>query len=142
MKLSLILTQRPALLQQVRLANLAFAYAKLSETAARIARARLRGSINLRRIAPDDAESGWTPLTALEGNQSVIEEHFTDEDLVDIADAIAFITGVSQLDLTFRIEELAENFVAPLRRELEQAGITFDHAAQAIEEPNRGHPTG
>lgn len=141
MKLSLILAQRPALLQQVRLANLAFAYAKLSEIAARIARARLRGSINLKQTGAD-AEFGGPPLTALEGNQSVIEEHFTDEELIDFADAIAFITGVSRLDLTFRIEETADNFVAPLRRELEQSGIVVDQAAQPIEEPHRGASAG
>ena len=141
MKLSLILAQRQALFQQVRRANLAFAYAKLSDIAARIARARLRGSINLQQPGTD-ADAGWMPLTALEGNQSVFEEHFTDEELTDFADAIAFITGVGRLDLTFRIEETAEIFVAPLRHELEQAGVTFDHAAQTIEEPNRGNPTG
>ncbi len=141
MKLSLILAQRPALLQQVRLNNLAFAYAKLSETAVRIARARLRGAINLKQ-APRDTELGWTPLTALEGTQSVIEEHFTDEDLTDCADAIAFLTGESHLDLTFRIEEMADRFVAPLRHQLEQAGVTFDHPAQTVAEPNRGNPAG
>jgi hypothetical protein len=136
MKLSHLLTQRPALLHEVRLANLAFAYAKLSEIAARIVRARLRGSINLKQPGAD-AECDGLPLTALEGNQSVIEEHFTDEEVADFADAVAFITGVSRLDLTFRIEETEENFVAPLRHQLEQAGITLDHAAQSIEEPHR-----
>ncbi len=140
MKLSILLAQRQTLLAEARLANLAFAYAKLSEVATRISRARLRGSIHLRQASPD-LEPGWTPLTALEGNQSVFEEHFTDEDLTDFADAIAFITGVSRLDLTFRIEETAENFVAPLRHELEQAGVTFDQAAQTMEETNRGHPS-
>jgi hypothetical protein len=141
MKLSLILAQRSALLHQVRLANLAFAYAKLNEIAARIARARLRGSINLKQ-AGADAEFGGTPLTALEGNQSVFEEHFTDEELTDFADAIAFITGLDRLDLTFRIEETADNFLTPLRQELEQAGVAFDQAAQTIEEPNRGNAAG
>lgn len=120
MKLSLILAQRPALLQQLRLANLAFAHAKLSDIAARIARAQLHGLINLRQATPD-TESGWTPLTALEGHQSVIEEHFTDEDLTDLADTIAFVTGEATLDLRFHIEELAERFVTPLRHQLEQA---------------------
>lgn len=141
MNLSLILAQRSALLQQVRLANLAFAYAKLSEIAARIARARLRGSINLKQVGAD-TEFGGLPLTALEGSQSVFEEHFTDEELTDFADAIAFITGVSRLDLTFRIEETTDNFVAPLRRELEQAGIVVDQAAQAIEAPHRRASSG
>ena len=137
MKLSLILAQRQALLQQVRLANLGFAYAKLNEITARIARAQLRGSVNLKQASPD-SDLGWTPLATLEGNQSVIEEHFTDEDLSDLADAVAFVTGETRLDLTFRIEELAERLVAPLRHQLEQAGITFDHVAEAIGEPHRG----
>ena len=141
MKLSLILAQRQALLQQTRIANLAFAYAKLSEIAARITRAQLHGLINLRQAAPD-TEPGWTPLTALEGHQSVIEEHFTDEDLTDCADAIAFLTGENCLDLNFRIEELPEKFVAPLRHQLEQAGILFDDTAQSIAEPHRGNSAG
>lgn len=137
MKLSLLLAQREALLLQARLANLAFAYAKLSETAVRISRAGLRGSVTLRQPTPK-AEASWVPLLALEGNQSVIEEHFTDEDLTDLADAVAFIRGESPLDVTFRIEELAERFVAPLRHLLEQAGVTFDHTAPSIAEPHRG----
>jgi len=97
--------------------------------------------VTLRQATPD-AELGWTPLLALEGNQSVIEEHFTDEDLTDFADAVAFVTGETRLDFTFRIEELAERFVAPLRHQLEQAGITFDLAIDAVEEPNRGNAAG
>lgn len=138
MKLSILLSQRQALLHEVRLANLAFAYAKLSEIAGRLARAQLCGTVTLRQPTPD-AESGWTPLLALEGNQSVIEEHFTDEDLTDFADAIAFITDATSLDVTFRIEELAERYLVPLRHQLEQAGITFDQAAPSIAEPQRGN---
>ena len=137
MKLSILLAQRPALLVEARLANLAFAYAKLSDFAVRINRARIRGSVCLQQPTPE-AGPGWTPLTALETNQSIIEEHFTDEDLIDLADAVAFITGESSLDLTFPIEHLAERFVAPLRHQLEQAGVTFDHIAPSIAEPHRG----
>ena len=139
MKLSILLAQRPALLGEARLANLAFAYAKLSEIAVRISRARIRGTIRLRQATPD-AEATWIPLTALEGNQSVIEEHFADDDLMIFADAIAYITGETQLDVTFRIEEFAEKFIVPLRHQLEQAGVTFDDAIQPVAEPNRGHP--
>jgi hypothetical protein len=141
MKLSLLLAQRPARLAEARLANLAFAYAKLSEISVRIGRARLHGTIRLRQATPE-ADSIWIPLTALEGNQSVIEEHFADEDLMIFADAIAFITGETQLDVTFRLEELTEKFIAPLRLQLEQAGVTFDDATQPVTEPNRGHPAG
>jgi len=136
MKFSILLAQRQALLEQARLANLAFAYETLSEFAGRIARAQLRGHIALKQAAPD-AERCWASLTALEGNQSVIEEHFTDEDLMDFADALAFTTGESNLDLTFRIEQLPENFLAPLRRQLVQAGISLDRDSRPVEEPHR-----
>ena len=136
MKLSILLAQRSALLHEARLANFAFAYAKLSEIAVRISRAQLRGSVQLQQATPD-AEPGWTPLTALEGNQSVIEEHFTDEELTDFADAIAFLRGESNLDLTFRLEEMAEKFLAPLRHQLEQAGVTVDRDAHPVAASHR-----
>jgi hypothetical protein len=138
MKLSLLLAQRDALLRHARVANLAFAYAKLSDFAARITRARLHGAVQLRQPMPD-AGPGWLPLVALEGNPSVFEEHFTEEDLTDFADALAFVAGESPLDVTFRIEELADRFVTPLRRQLEQAGVDLDHAVSAAGEPHRGH---
>jgi hypothetical protein len=137
MKLSLLLTLRPALLRQARLSNLAFAYWKLSDFAGRIARARLQGEINLKQATPDTGRY-WASLTALEGNQSVIEEHFSDEDLMDFADAIALTTGESNLDLTFRIEQLSEKFLAPLRLKLEQGGIVIEPDSHPVEEPNRG----
>ena len=124
-KLSTLLTQRQALLRQARLANLAFAFAKLSEFGRRIARARLIGSVTLRHAAPH-ADRYWASLTALDGNQSVIEEHFADEDLMDLADVLAFITGSDALDITFRLEEIEEIFLVPLRVELEREGIVID----------------
>jgi hypothetical protein len=137
MKLSLLLTLRPALLRQAHLAGLAFAYWKLREFATRIARAQLRGDVHLQQA---EAEAGryWASLTALAGSQSVIEEHFTDEDLMDLADLIAFVTGETQLDLTFRIEQLAERFVTPLRLQLEQAGVIIDEEFQSVGVPSRG----
>ena len=45
MNISLLLAQRQALLAQVRLANFAFAYARLGDFAVRIARAGLRGTV-------------------------------------------------------------------------------------------------
>ena len=140
MKLSLLLAQRQALHRQVRLADLAFAYHKLSEFAARIARARLRGEITLKQAAPE-AECFCASLTALSGSQSVIEEHFTDEDIMDLADLVAFAIDQRQLDLSFPIEQLAERFVVPLHRELEDGGISIDPDTQPVEEPNRGSPS-
>jgi hypothetical protein len=125
MKLSILLSQRQALLRQARLANLAFAYAKLGDFAGRIARARLTGEVSLRHAAPE-AECYWATLTARAGRQSVIEEHFTDEDIMDLADVLAFTTGKNDPELTFRLEELPEKFLAPLRDELEQGGVQLE----------------
>ena len=126
-KLSTLLTQRAALLQQARLANLAFSYHTLSEFAERIARAQLRGIVSLKHLAPDDGRY-WPSLTALEGSQSVIEEHFTDEDIMELADVIGFTMGQDALDLTFRLEEFGETFGVPLRAELEREGVAIDGA--------------
>jgi nucleotide-binding universal stress UspA family protein len=124
-KLSTLLAHRQALLRQARLANLAFAYHTLGAFAERIGRARLTGRVTLRHAAPD-AERYWASLTALDGSQSVIEEHFSDEDLMDLADVVAFATANDALDITFRLEELGDHFLAPLRAELERAGVSID----------------
>jgi len=141
MKLSILLSHRRALLHQARLAAYAFAYWKLGEFAARVARARLRGEVNLTRAAPD-AEQCGTSLLALEGSQSVIDEHFTDEDIMDFADAAAVTAGDGRLDLTFRLEELEKGFLAPLRRKLEESGVAIDQdfpeAPGQPEAPSRG----
>jgi len=139
MKLSILLNQRPALLRQARLANVAFAGAKLADFADRIARARLAGEVRLQPAAPD-AGQFWPALTALNGRQSVIEEHFDDEDLMDLADVLAFVTGEAGSEFTFRLEELAEKFLGPLRHELEQAGVEFDRPLPHLGQPRPADP--
>lgn len=141
MKLSSLLAQRRALQQQAHLANLGFAYQRLAVLAARIARARLRGGIRLQQAAPATGRY-WASLTALEGRQSVIEEYFADEDLMDFADAIAYATGESEIDLVFRLEELPERFLAPLRARLEQAGVAVEAAESPLEESSSEGSTG
>lgn len=124
---STLLTQRAALLRQVRLANLAFAYQTLEKFAGRIARARLTGAVTL--ASPDPGEQRyWASLTALEGSQSVIEEHFADEDVLELSDLMGFLGGRDTLEVTFRLEELAERFLAPLRDELAREGVVLDDA--------------
>ena len=139
MKLSQLLQQREALLRQSRLSNLAFAYWHLGRLVARITGAGLRGNVRLQPADPD-AERYWPVLTALEGSQSVIEEHFTDEELTDLADAIAYTTGASDLDVTFRIEQLADKFLAPVRRQLEQSGVVLDDALPLLEQTRGDGP--
>jgi hypothetical protein len=133
MKLSRLLARRQTLLRQARLANLAFAHEALTGVARRIARARLRGEVRLQQ-AGADAERYWATLTALEGNQSVLDEHFLEDDVADLADLIAFATDESERDFTFRLEELASRFLAPLRAELVQAGVVIDDDESPLEE--------
>jgi len=132
MKLSILLSQRRALLRQARLAAYAFAYWKLDECTRRIARAGIRGGVRLTRGAPDAPEC-FPTLTAIDGSQSVLEEHFTDEDIIDLADSVALATGEGELDATFRIETLSEAFLPPLRLELERGGVDIDRAVQPVE---------
>jgi hypothetical protein len=132
MKLSSLLAKRQALLRHALLANLAFAHDRLSDFARRVARARLEGEVRLQQAAPG-AERFWASLTALHGRQSVIEEHFSDDDLMDLADVIAYATGENEIDLTFRIEELADRFLAPLHGQLAKAGVTIDHVARPVD---------
>ncbi len=127
MKLSALLNQRRVLLQQAQLANLAFAYDRLTDFVGRVERGGLSGEVRLQHPALE-GERYWSSLTALEGNQSVIEEHFTDEDITDLADIVAFSSGKFELDITFPLEELAGRFLQPLRLHLKRAGVEFDEA--------------
>lgn len=130
MKLSHLLAKRPDLLREVRLANLGFAYQALCLFAGRVARANLRGRVRLVPIDPH-AERFFPGLTALESNQSLIEEHFSDEDLILLADVVGFATGHPGFEFTFRIDDLSE-FIEPLRAELLRAGISLDAPTGAL----------
>ena len=125
MNLSKLLATRQTLLRQTQLANFAFAYATLERFAARIANANLRGPVRLRPADPDD-ESYWASQTAVAGSQAVIEEHFSDQDLLDFADAMTFAIDKDFDELEFELEDLSENYVAPLRKILEDAGVSLD----------------
>ena len=127
-KLSTLLRQRADLLRQARLANLASAYQTLDDLAPRIARARLAGRVTVTHAAPEE-ERYWPALTALDTSQSVIEEHFTDEDVCELASVLAFTTGEDELELTFPLEDFAELFLAPVRDELEREGVQLDGSA-------------
>ncbi|HEY4247412.1 MAG TPA: hypothetical protein VGM64_11180 [Lacunisphaera sp.] len=141
MKLSALLNQRRVLLQQAQLANLAFAYDRLSGFAARIERGGLSGEVRLQHPALE-GDRYWSSLTALEGNQSVIEEHFTDEDITDLADIVAFSSGKFELDITFRMEELGGRFLHPLRLHLKRAGVDFDEAQPLHDDASSGGQSG
>jgi len=137
MKISKLIATHHAIIQQARLANLAQAYFTLRRCAERVRRARLGGLVNLRQ---PDADEGrlWATLTALEGNQSVLEEHFCDEELMEFADAVAFARGIDSLDIEFRLEALMTEFVIPLEAQLKQAGVDFDLDVESHDIPSDG----
>lgn len=137
MKLSTLLAQRSEQLRLAHLANLAFAFSKLDEFAGRIARAQIRGDVCLQSADPA-AGRYEAVLTALEGSQSVIEEHFTDNDITLLADALAFTTGETDVERTFRIEQLAGEYLEPLRQELARSGVFPDRDLPPVADPNRG----
>ncbi len=133
-KLSTLLAQRPDLLRQARLANLAFAYETLAACATRIARARLTGRVTLTPAAPD-VERYCATLVAHAGSQSVLEEHFTDESILELADTIALVRDQPAGEVSFQIEAFAEVFLTPLRSELAREGVAID--ADAARHPAR-----
>ncbi len=140
MKLSHLLLQREALLRQSRLANLALAYTQLAGLVTRISGARLRGKVCLQPADP--ATEQYCPmLTAMEGSQAVIEEHFTDENIGELADLIFFLSGGNDAGANFRLEDMAVEFLIPLQRKLEQAGVEFDREILRLAGPNHGNPS-
>ena len=135
MKLSQLLATRKTIIHQANLANLAYAYVTLTRLADRVAAARLHGLVRLRQAGGDQEEPHWASLAALEGNQSVIEEHFDDDDLMALADAIAYAVGHEFAEIEFNLEELSGKYVAPLRHALDKAGVAIDLAEQTSEHP-------
>jgi len=125
MKLSQLLAVRQSILRQAHLAGLAHAYFTLHRLSRRIAGARLRGPVRLQAVNP--ALERYCPaLIALAGAQSVLEEHFSDQDLIELADALALVAGAEIEELEFALEDVPEKFLAPLRTTLKELGIEID----------------
>ncbi len=131
-----LLHQRDALLRPARLANTAYAYRRLGEFAGRITRAQLHGVVRLDSGDPD-GERPWPGLTALDGSQAVLEEHFLDEEILELADILRFLGKEADAGFTFRLEDLGGRFLPGLRLELEQAGINPGLASSPREDSNQ-----
>ena len=125
MKISKLIATHDSIIEQARLANLAQAYVTVRRCAEYVRQVQLFGLVNLRQPNADEGRL-WASLTALMGNQSVLDEHFGEEELMELADAIAYIRGTTNLNLTFKIETLSAEFVAPLETMLKQAGVVLD----------------
>ena len=137
MKFTQLLHQRDALIRQARLANVAFAYQRLGDFAARIARARLRGAVTLHGGDPA-ADQPWPRLVADEGSQAALEEHFLDEDVIELADILAFLHEAGPItELSFRIEDIGPRYLSRLRHELELAHIVPGRETPEPNDSNR-----
>lgn len=127
MKLSALLASRPAILRQAALAHAAAAWATLQKLSARIAQNRLSGVVQLRRDGPGPEDpAAWPSLTSETIRASVLEEHFTDEDVFALAEALAYATDDERVDLAFALESLGDTYAAPLLATLEKAGVILD----------------
>ena len=125
MKLTDLLAQRQALLRQAHLANLAFAYERLGEFARRITRGGLRGPVVLKRADPENGRE-WPVLIALCGSQAVLDEHFSEEDIIDLSDVIAYALDARDSEVAFNLGEVRPLFQRPVRLALEEAGVRVD----------------
>lgn len=136
MNISHLLAHRDAYLERARLANLACAHEKLRSFADRLARAGITGRVRLRSTGPDDEPSVPT-LTALDSHPAVIEEHFTDEDAVDLVDVLRFLRGDEAVDLVIAAPEIPTSLLGPIRAELQRAGVSVGEGATADGPPRR-----
>ena len=134
MKLAQLLNQRAALLRQAQLANLAYAYGQMRQLVTRIETAGLRGPVCLEPADPEE-ERYWPTLRALAGSQAVIDEHFTENELLELGDLVVFLSGDVEQATTFRLEDMGARFLAPLQHKLELAGVEFDSAGPRAAEP-------
>ena len=118
-----LLLQRPALVRAARLANVAFAYDRLREFAQRIERARLRGRVTVYPVDPE-AERYTPAIVAHEGSQAVLDEHFLDEHVLELADVLQFLSGeTGNVNFNFSLEDVGEKLLPWARAELASAGI-------------------
>jgi len=137
MNISHLIAHREAYLQKARLANLAYAHETLRAFADRLVRAGITGRVRLQSTSPDD-ERYLPTLTALDSHPSVMEEHFTDDDAIELADLIGFVSGEEDIDLTLSARDVVETLLAPVRCELESKGVNLSpQPAPAAHPPRR-----
>jgi len=134
MKFHELLHHREELLRQARLANVAYAYQWLADFTERVSRSGLRGEVTLR--GPDPEAQRMRPeLVAGDFSQAVVEEHFLEDEVAELAVVLAFLhDAVWIVELKFRLEELATRFLPKLRRELKEAGVLPGEPAPSVDD--------
>jgi hypothetical protein len=134
MNFSQLLHQRDALLRQARLANLAYAHERLTDYAHRVERAGLGGALALRPADPA-AERPWPMLETLTCAASVLEEHFLEEDAVELEQILTFLRAEGfEFGDTISLSDILGHWLPFLRRELQRGGV------QGIDQQGRRSP--
>ena len=137
MKFDDLLNYRDELVRHARLANVAYAYQWLTDFRARIAQSGLRGEVMLRG-ADAEGHPRRPVLRAVDFSQAVVQEHFLDEEIAELAGVLAFThNGSLIIELKFRLEEIAARFLPALRRELEESEVFPEEPASSSEDAGR-----
>ena len=115
MKFDDLLNHHKELLQAARIAHLAYAYHQVGTFAGRIASTGLRGEVVL--LGPDPKEK--RPLAILHAvgfNQSVIEEHFLQDEIIELHAVLAYVHEAKAIiEMRFRLEDFGAVYLPALR---------------------------
>lgn len=123
MKYTALLQHREELQLAARLANVAYAHQWLTDFAARIEQAGLRGRVALHGANPE-VEGSHPVMLALDLSQAVIEEHFLPEEIAELHSVLASVHDVNVvLQAKFRLEEIGTLYLPALRHVLEVANV-------------------
>ena len=134
MNLQNLLRNRAALLRHARLANLAFAHEQLREFARQLQRAGVYGPVTI--LHADLRRSRLTPvLVASDASPAVVEEHFLEETIAQVADALRLLTQDGfHVRPVFTADELQECLLPLVRHRLEREGVMFHPEAHPADE--------
>jgi hypothetical protein len=137
MKFDDLLNYRDELVRHARLANVAYAYQWLTDFSARVAHSGLQGEVVL-RAADAEGNPQRASLTAVNFSQAVVQEHFLEAEIAELAAVLAFVhNGGVVVALRFRLEEVAARFLPALRRELEESEVFPEEPASSAEDAGR-----
>lgn len=99
----------------VRVAKLAYAYQQMGKFAGRIAGAGLCGEVVLRGPDPE-AQQPLAVLQARGFSQSVIEEHFLDEEITELHAVLSYVHPAEVVfEMRFRLEDIGAVYLPAFR---------------------------
>ena len=123
MKYQELLDHRDELIRVAKLANIAHAHHWLGGFAERIERAGLRGEVVLRGPEPDEGRAD-PEMLAQDFSQSVVEEHFTADEIRELHAVLSFVHDAERIvEARFRLEGVGDLYLPAIRRVLVVMGV-------------------